>query len=137
MLTILLIEDFTKQKTETYELVDKLRYGENAHQDAAAYRDALPTDYSVLSANILHGKKLSYNNIRDADAALRIIADFSEPTVVTVKHMNPAGIGQGNTIEQAWDRAFYADDISIFGGIVALNREVELGNFPKDAQNLP
>ncbi|MBX4172440.1 bifunctional phosphoribosylaminoimidazolecarboxamide formyltransferase/IMP cyclohydrolase [Weissella viridescens] len=124
-------EDFTKQKTETYELVDNLRYGENAHQDAAAYRDALPTDYSVLSANILHGKKLSYNNIRDADAALRIIADFSEPTVVTVKHMNPAGIGQGDTIEQAWDRAFYADDISIFGGIVALNREVDLATAQK------
>lgn len=123
--------DFTTQKTETYELVDNLRYGENAHQDAAAYRDALPTDYSVLSANILHGKKLSYNNTRDADAALRIIADFSAPTVVTVKHMNPAGIGQGDSIEQAWDRAFAADDVSIFGGIVALNREVDLATAEK------
>lgn len=124
-------EEFPAQKTVTYELFEPLRYGENSHQQAAAYRDALPTDYSVLSADILHGKQLSYNNIRDADAALRIIAEFDEPTVVTVKHMNPAGIGQGTTIEAAWDAAFAADDISIFGGIVALNREVDLATAEK------
>lgn len=124
-------EEFPAQKTVTYELFEPLRYGENSHQQAAAYRDALPTAYSVLSADILHGKQLSYNNIRDADAALRIIAEFDEPTVVTVKHMNPAGIGQGTTIETAWDAAFAADDISIFGGIVALNREVDLATAEK------
>ncbi|MBM7617491.1 phosphoribosylaminoimidazolecarboxamide formyltransferase/IMP cyclohydrolase [Weissella uvarum] len=124
-------EPFTKEKTLPYELATNLRYGENAHQHAAAYQNALTSDYSVLSANTLHGKQLSYNNIRDADAALRIIADFEQPTVVTVKHMNPAGIGQGDTIEQAWDRAFAADDVSIFGGIVALNREVDLATAEK------
>jgi len=85
----------------------------------------------VLNAEILHGKQLSYNNIRDADAALRIIAEFDETTVVTVKHMNPAGIGQGETVELAWDKAFAADDISIFGGIVALNREVDAATAEK------
>lgn len=124
-------EAVTEQKTMTYELYESLRYGENAHQEAAAYRDAISEPYSVLNAEILHGKQLSYNNIRDADAALRIIAEFEEPTVVTVKHMNPAGIGQGATIEEAWDKAFSADDVSIFGGIVALNREVDLATAEK------
>lgn len=119
-------ETFPAQLTPTFELFEELRYGENPFQKAAAYKTALPEPYSVLSANILHGKQLSYNNIRDADAALRIIAEFSEPTVVTVKHMNPAGIGQGPDIETAWDKAFAADPVSIFGGIVALNREVDL-----------
>ncbi|WP_195555731.1 bifunctional phosphoribosylaminoimidazolecarboxamide formyltransferase/IMP cyclohydrolase [Weissella cibaria] len=129
--TYLTTEEFPTQQTLTYDRFDTLRYGENAHQQAAAYRDALGSDYSVLSADILHGKQLSYNNIRDADAALRIIAEFAAPTVVTVKHMNPAGIGQGATIESAWDAAFAADDISIFGGIVALNREVDLATAEK------
>lgn len=124
--TYLTTEEFPTQQTLTYDRFDTLRYGENAHEQAAAYRDALRSDYSVLSADILHGKQLSYNNIRDADAALRIISEFAAPTVATVKHMNPAGIGQGATIEAAWDAAFAADDISIFGGIVALNREVDL-----------
>lgn len=84
-----------------------------------------------MNADILHGKQLSYNNIRDADAALRIIAEYEETTVVTVKHMNPAGIGQGQTLEAAWDQAFAADDISIFGGIVALNREVDAATAEK------
>ena len=101
------------------------------HQKAAAYKTSLPEAYSVLNADILHGKQLSYNNIRDADAALRIIAEFDETTVVTVKHMNPAGIGQGATLEEAWDKAFAADDVSIFGGIVALNREVDAATAEK------
>lgn len=68
-------------------MIDLIRCGgENAHQQAAAYRDALGSEYSVLSADILHGKQLSYNNIRDADAALRIIAEFAAPTVVTVAY---------------------------------------------------
>ncbi|GMA69188.1 bifunctional purine biosynthesis protein PurH [Leuconostoc litchii] len=116
---------FPENLTLPYEKFDDMRYGENPHQPAAAYKTALPETYSVLNADILHGKQLSYNNIRDADAALRIIAEYEETTVVTVKHMNPAGIGQGETLESAWDQAFAADDISIFGGIVALNREVD------------
>lgn len=117
--------EFPASLTLPYDKFGDLRYGENAQQKAAAYTDVLPESYSILQADILHGKQLSYNNIRDADAALRIIAEYPEITVVTVKHMNPAGIGQGQTIEEAWDKAFAADDVSIFGGIVALNREVD------------
>jgi len=123
--------EFPVNLTLPFEKFDDMRYGENPHQSAAAYRTALPEAYSVLNAEILHGKQLSYNNIRDADAALRIIAEFDETTVVTVKHMNPAGIGQGETVEVAWDKAFAADDISIFGGIVALNREVNAATAEK------
>lgn len=123
--------EFPENLTLPFEKFDDMRYGENPHQSAAAYRTALPESYSVLNAEILHGKQLSYNNIRDADAALRIIAEFDETTVVTVKHMNPAGIGQGETVELAWDKAFAADDISIFGGIVALNREVDAATAEK------
>ncbi|MGO3364774.1 MAG: bifunctional phosphoribosylaminoimidazolecarboxamide formyltransferase/IMP cyclohydrolase, partial [Leuconostoc falkenbergense] len=93
--------EFPENLTLPFEKFDDMRYGENPHQSAAAYRNALPEAYSVLNAEILHGKQLSYNNIRDADAALRIIAEFDETTVVTVKHMNPAGIGKGATVEAA------------------------------------
>lgn len=120
-------EEFPMVLPLGYDKFDELRYGENAHQQATAYVSQQPESYSILSADILHGKKLSYNNLRDADAALRIAADFhNQPTVVTVKHMNPAGIGQADDILTAWHRAFAADDISIFGGIVVLNREVDL-----------
>ncbi|MDF7626808.1 bifunctional phosphoribosylaminoimidazolecarboxamide formyltransferase/IMP cyclohydrolase [Lactobacillaceae bacterium L1_55_11] len=124
-------QEFPDELTLATDKVADMRYGENPDQQAAVYQSALPEDYSVLSAKILHGKQLSYNNIRDADAALRIIAEYPDTTVVTVKHMNPAGIGQGKTIEAAWDQAFAADDISIFGGIVALNREVDLATAEK------
>ena len=84
----LTVSEFPKNLTLPYEKFDDMRYGENPHQKAAAYTTALSESYSVLNADILHGKQLSYNNIRDADAALRIIAEFEETTVVTVKHMN-------------------------------------------------
>lgn len=112
--------------TLTYDLKETMRYGENSHQQAWLYEDALPKAYSVLSAHQLHGKKLSYNNIKDADEALRCIREFDQPTVVAMKHMNPCGIGRGQTIEQAWQRAYQADSVSIFGGVIALNRPVDL-----------
>jgi phosphoribosylaminoimidazolecarboxamide formyltransferase/IMP cyclohydrolase len=111
--------------TKTYELKQTLRYGENSHQKAAFYQDALPTPYSIASAKQLHGKELSYNNIKDADAALRIAKEFTEPTAVALKHMNPCGIGTGATIFAAFERAYEADPVSIFGGIVVLNRPVD------------
>ncbi|MFT9267741.1 bifunctional phosphoribosylaminoimidazolecarboxamide formyltransferase/IMP cyclohydrolase [Oenococcus sp.] len=123
---------FPEKLTLTYEKDFDLRYGENPHQKAAVYANSIPTPYSILQAKILHGKKLSYNNIKDADAALRTILEFNrKPTVVTLKHMNPAGIGQADTIETAWDKAFAADDISIFGGIVVANREIDLATATK------
>ena len=78
------------------------------------YQSVVPVSLSIASARQLHGKELSYNNIRDADAALRIASEFTEPTVVAVKHMNPCGIGTGKTILAAYRQAFEADPVSIF-----------------------
>lgn len=120
-----------EQLTLTWNLKETMRYGENSHQKAWLYEDAIPKAYSVLQANQLHGKKLSYNNIKDADEALRCIREFDEPTVVAMKHMNPCGIGRGTTLEEAWDRAYRADSVSIFGGVIALNRKVDLATAQK------
>ncbi|HFE8986283.1 bifunctional phosphoribosylaminoimidazolecarboxamide formyltransferase/IMP cyclohydrolase [Streptococcus agalactiae] len=136
----LIAEYFTAQVGEakpekltiTYDLKQAMRYGENPQQDADFYQKALPTDYSIASAKQLNGKELSFNNIRDADAAIRIIRDFKDsPTVVALKHMNPCGIGQADDIETAWDYAYEADPVSIFGGIVVLNREVDAATAEK------
>lgn len=115
----------------TYDLEDTMRYGENSHQKAWFYQDSLPVAYSISQAKQLHGKQLSYNNIKDADAAIRIVREFDQPTVVAVKHMNPCGIGQATTIEKAWDYAYEADPISIFGGVIVLNRPVDLATAEK------
>lgn len=114
-----------EKQTLTYERKQTLRYGENSHQQATFYQSVVPVSLSIASARQLHGKELSYNNIRDADAALRIASEFTEPTVVAVKHMNPCGIGTGKTILAAYRQAFEADPVSIFGGIVVLNRPVD------------
>lgn len=122
---------FPDQLTMTYTKKQELRYGENSHQQAAFYQDAIPVPFSIASANQLHGKALSYNNIKDADAGLKISAEFSQPAVVAVKHMNPCGIGLADNIEKAWDRAYAADSMSIFGGIIILNRPVDLATAEK------
>jgi phosphoribosylaminoimidazolecarboxamide formyltransferase / IMP cyclohydrolase len=111
--------------TVTYELKQPLRYGENPHQKAAFYSKPLGSKFSIANATQLHGKELSYNNINDADAALQIVKEFSEPAAVAVKHMNPCGVGTGSDVFAAFEKAFEADPVSIFGGIIALNREVD------------
>ena len=111
--------------TVTYELKQSLRYGENPHQKASFYRKPLGSKFSIANATQLHGKELSYNNINDADAALQIVKEFTEPAAVAVKHMNPCGVGTGKDIVAAYEKAFEADPVSIFGGIIALNREVD------------
>ncbi len=111
--------------TFTYELKQSLRYGENPHQKAAFYERPLGSKFSIAHANQLHGKELSYNNIHDADAALQIVKEFAEPAAVAVKHMNPCGVGVGASIAEAFTKAYEADPTSIFGGIIALNREVD------------
>ena len=118
-------EEFPEQMTLTYELKQTLRYGENPHQKAAFYQKRLASDFSVAYAEQLHGKELSYNNIQDANAALQIIKEFKQPAAVAVKHMNPCGVGTGESIAEAFNKAYEADATSIFGGIVALNREVD------------
>ena len=124
-LTAAVDEHEPEKVTFTYDLKQSLRYGENSHQNAAFYVDALPQPYSIAAAEQLHGKELSYNNIRDADAAIRIAREYSAPTVVALKHMNPCGIGTAATIFDAYMSAYEADPVSIFGGIVVLNRPVD------------
>jgi phosphoribosylaminoimidazolecarboxamide formyltransferase/IMP cyclohydrolase len=111
--------------TVTYELKQTLRYGENPHQQAAFYQKPLGSSFSIAYAKQLHGKELSFNNINDADAALQIVKEFTEPAAVAVKHMNPCGVGTGKTGFEAFTKAFTADPVSIFGGIIAFNREVD------------
>jgi len=110
--------------TLTYEKKQTLRYGENPHQKATLYSDPIPVS-SVVTAKKLHGKELSYINIGDADAALSLVWEFDTPAVVAVKHYCPCGVGIGDTIREAYDRAYEADPVSIFGGVVAFNREVD------------
>ncbi|APZ48823.1 bifunctional phosphoribosylaminoimidazolecarboxamide formyltransferase/IMP cyclohydrolase [Jeotgalibaca sp. PTS2502] len=110
----------------SYEHNQSLRYGENSHQEADFYTQLNAPDYSISRAEQLHGKALSYNNIKDANAALQIIKEFPEACAVAVKHLNPCGVAIGDNVEQAFDRCFEADPISIFGGIVVVNRPVSL-----------
>ncbi|MDC3414195.1 bifunctional phosphoribosylaminoimidazolecarboxamide formyltransferase/IMP cyclohydrolase [Aquibacillus sp. 3ASR75-11] len=112
--------------TFSYEKVQSLRYGENPHQQAAFYKEPVVHDASLANAEQLHGKELSFNNIQDANAALEIVLEFNQAAAVAVKHMNPCGVGIGSSISDAYRKAYEADPISIFGGIVALNREVDL-----------
>ncbi|MGZ4160990.1 MAG: bifunctional phosphoribosylaminoimidazolecarboxamide formyltransferase/IMP cyclohydrolase [Neobacillus sp.] len=119
-------EETPEKLTVTYELKQTLRYGENPHQKAAFYKKPLGSTFSIANANQLHGKELSYNNINDADAALQIVKEFTEPAAVAVKHMNPCGVGTGKTGYEAFTKAFAADPVSIFGGIIAFNREVDV-----------
>lgn len=104
-----------------YDLVQTLRYGENPHQSAKFYRSAEEVSYSLAHARQLNGKELSYNNIQDANAALCIVREFSEPFCVGLKHMNPCGAAIGADVVDAWTKAYEADKVSIFGGIVATN----------------
>lgn len=108
-----------------------LRYGENPHQKAAFYSRPLGSDFSIAYAQQLHGKELSYNNIQDANAAIQIVKEFEGPAAVAVKHMNPCGVGTGETIFDAFNKAYEADSTSIFGGIIALNREVDAATAEK------
>ncbi|MGE7602852.1 bifunctional phosphoribosylaminoimidazolecarboxamide formyltransferase/IMP cyclohydrolase [Peribacillus sp. NPDC097675] len=124
-MTDLAEEENPESLTVTYELKQSLRYGENPHQKAAFYKKPLGSVFSIAEAKQLHGKELSYNNINDADAALQIVKEFNEPAAVAVKHMNPCGVGVGATVLEAFDKAYEADSTSIFGGIIALNREVD------------
>jgi phosphoribosylaminoimidazolecarboxamide formyltransferase/IMP cyclohydrolase len=114
-------EPLPERYTVTYEKVQDLRYGENPHQKAAFYRKPLATEGNITTAKQLHGKELSYNNINDANAALQILKEFTEPAVIAVKHMNPCGVGIGSNVHEAFQKAYAADPTSIFGGIVAAN----------------
>ena len=106
-----------------YTKHSEMRYGENPHQKAAAYKKPGDQSNSILNAKIHQGKKLSYNNIMDADGALACLKEFKDPTCVIVKHANPCGVSSSDNLIDAYINAFNADPISAFGGIVALNQK--------------
>lgn len=107
----------------TARLTEELRYGENPHQRAALYVPVGPHGKGIAQAEQLQGKELSYNNLSDADAALELVAEFrgQDPAVVIVKHANPCGVAQSASLLEAWQGALQCDDVSAFGGIVAVN----------------
>ena len=103
-----------------------LRYGENPHQSAAFYRLPGASEHSLVNAEQLNGKELSYNNILDTDACWALAREFDEPAVIILKHQNPCGSAVAATVEQAYDKAFACDPKSAFGGIIAANVPVTL-----------
>lgn len=105
-------------------MVKQLRYGENPHQKAYWYQNDILLPYSMNSAKILQGKELSYNNLLDIDAAFSMIKEFDVCCAIAFKHTNPCGVGWAKTIEEAYQNCFDNDPISIFGGIVIVNRNV-------------
>ena len=111
--------------TFAYEKTQDMRYGENPHQGASYYSEVFPRAGSLSKAKQLWGKELSYNNINDANGALELVKEFSEPCVVACKHANPCGVGTGATIYEAYVKAYEADPVSIFGGILAINGVVD------------
>ena len=104
-----------------------LRYGENPHQQAVFYRvEEFAQEHSLVNAEQLNGKELSYNNILDTDACWSLVREFDEPAVIILKHQNPCGSATAATIAEAYDKAFACDPKSAFGGIIAANRTVTL-----------
>lgn len=120
------IEDikFPDNITLAYKSRKDLRYGENPHQKAAFYEEINDTSGTLSECKQIHGKELSFNNINDSNGALKMLKEFEEPTIVGVKHANPSGIGSSEKIEDAYLKAYECDTKSIFGGIIASNREI-------------
>ena len=115
-------EDLSDDLSLTFVKHSEMRYGENPHQSAASYKIPGNTDRNIMNAMIHQGKQLSYNNIMDADGALACVREFDDPACVIVKHTNPCGVATGNDLLDVYNRAFNADSLSAFGGIIALNR---------------
>jgi len=116
---------FPGQSNGRFVKLQDLRYGENPHQQAAFYRDLYPAPGSLVTAEQLQGKELSYNNIADADAAWECVKSFDAPACVIVKHANPCGVAVGKDSLEAYSKAFQTDPTSAFGGIIAFNRVVD------------
>jgi phosphoribosylaminoimidazolecarboxamide formyltransferase / IMP cyclohydrolase len=117
--------EYPAQSNGRFVKLQDLRYGENPHQTAAFYRDLHPAPGSLVTAQQLQGKELSYNNIADADAAWECVKSFDTPACVIVKHANPCGVALGANAGEAYGKAFKTDPTSAFGGIIAFNTEVD------------
>lgn len=124
MSTILKEGPTPSEYLSAYEKVTDLRYGENPHQQAAFYRE-IGTAHGMGALKQLHGKELSYNNIVDMEAAWNMVWEFTGPAACIIKHTNPCGAATADTLKEAYVSAYEADSVSAFGGIVALNREVD------------
>jgi phosphoribosylaminoimidazolecarboxamide formyltransferase/IMP cyclohydrolase len=111
---------------QSFLRVNKLRYGENPHQKAAIYKEPLYRDLSLVDARILQGKEMSYNNYLDSSAALDLVKEFKEPAAVIVKHNNPCGVATGDKLHSAYIKSFNTDPVSAFGGVIALNRDLDV-----------
>ena len=119
-------QDFPEILNLQYYLSQTLRYGENPHQKAAFFSDYNPISGTIGSSRQLQGKELSYNNIADADAALECVKAFTDrPACVIVKHANPCGVAEGDTLLEAYNKAYSTDPTSAFGGIIAFNQELD------------
>jgi len=105
--------------------VRDLRYGENPHQRGALYRRVSEPPSGVASAEMLHGKELSYNNLLDSDAAWNLVLEFDRPAAAVIKHTNPCGVAQADTLMNAYVLARDSDPVSAFGSVIALNRAVD------------
>ncbi len=116
------IEQFPDTLSLTYEKVQEMRYGENPHQKAAFYREI---GNMLTGIKQLHGKELSFNNINDTNGALELLKEYDEPTIVACKHANPCGVGSAENIYDAYMKAYNSDPVSIFGGIIVSNREID------------
>lgn len=121
--TYLLNEDFPHFLESSYEKVMDLRYGENPHQKAAYYVDKTKNG-AMKDFEYLQGKELSFNNIRDMDLAYKVVSEFKEITCCAVKHSTPCGVAIGKNVDEAYQKAYACDPVSIFGGIIAFNAEV-------------
>jgi len=122
------LDTFPETLTLTYEKAQDMRYGENPHQAAAFYREPVRGLGTLADAKQLHGKELSFNNINDVHGALELLREFDQPTVVACKHSNPCGVGsvpEGATIFEAYTKAYNADPVSVYGGILCANREID------------
>jgi phosphoribosylaminoimidazolecarboxamide formyltransferase / IMP cyclohydrolase len=118
-------EDFPDMYVRAFEKVVDLPYGENPHQRAAYYAQVGARMHVLSMVRQHHGKQLSYNNLLDLDAARRIAREFTVPACVIVKHNNPCGVAIGRTGQEAYERAFQADPVSAFGGVIVLNRAID------------
>ena len=128
-------EAFPHRMTLSGALGDELRYGENPHQSASLYLTSELRE-GVARAEQLQGKPLSYNNLNDTDAAFELVAEFgaSKPAVAIIKHANPCGVAQGDSLLEAYERALLCDPVSAFGGIIALNRPLDAATAGKIAE---
>ncbi|MFO0959058.1 MAG: bifunctional phosphoribosylaminoimidazolecarboxamide formyltransferase/IMP cyclohydrolase [Isosphaeraceae bacterium] len=126
--------EFAQEIAPRFVLRSTLRYGENPHQKAAFYVEPKPTGANLSTAKIRHGKELSYNNLLDLDSAIRLIRQFRKPAACILKHNNPCGAAAADTLADAFERAYEGDPVSAFGGIVGLNRVLDIATAEKLCQ---